>query len=382
MNALTRRSSAHATLARLAGFLMLVFALSGCDSRSSETTPSRIHVSAGTPSSASTGNPVAADTDFNFVIDRVMNDSFTRVPFMGVRKVEFYAENGTTNAIFTERIWSDGTGNFGIDMDQALSALRPPEPLYRALKENSRGLDFYYAGFRVRHRTAFAQNWSVTPTGIGSLLSGRPTIQFEVRNTVRPDADYYLISVDELNGFVIREERFNLRDALLERRTYLTIDFNPDFTMAVPHTRIVNLENLDRHGNLDQQMGFKVRHPLYLPEGFRPFEVQRVTDSSMAVWNKLGYSDGIEVLFVLQREIVPTYPAAVADSQGQSSTFDGGPETRAISFRTDDSPGDEMFYDGSDSAAFAHGLIGDREFYVVGRLNETEAIDILQSTKH
>lgn len=310
-----------------------------------------------------------------------MGEPLGVVAHTGVRLHEFWSADGTSYSAARESIATDGQGRFSLKHIDTLTPTVPKDPEYGILKNNREGFEFRYGGFKVRHGGAFARNWEVEDTGIGVVLNGRPCLTLRVWRTDLT-GDSYLLRVDELNNVILKEERFNVDAILVERRSYQLLQFTPSLAGISWHTPLRPEVDMDPNLDLDQQTGFEVRAPRYLPDGFRPIEVKRIDDPNSGAWSKLVYSDGVRLLLLLQRPVEANHvvsnpqvgPQLGSPPAGQVQTHSG------FARGADPVVGDQILFGGFGSISFGRGELQGREMYLIGHFDPETMLDVLESS--
>ena len=139
---------------------------------------------------------------------QLMAEAPEAVVFQGTRRYEAYwdYEGSPEELIYREDVVTNGQGGFSIDPAELIS---PPlsssgEDIFLLLQKTREGFFFGHRDFSIRDLQLFLKQWTVLDLGQTTFL-GRSAVLLDVRRQDNPDG-YYLLTVDDQNGLVLRAE--------------------------------------------------------------------------------------------------------------------------------------------------------------------------------
>jgi hypothetical protein len=292
--------------------------------------------------------------------------------FQGDRRVEFTVEvNGELRTIgYVERVSCDGNGNFNVLPLFVESNVGMDPVTFLIQQEGREGFFYRYRDFAVRDVDAFLQNFVVLKTSFGTVVAGRScwTILIQRQGAEGVDGRLYRVSVDDQTGLVLGCTELDANGNVLAELEYITFDDSPDLGAVTYYVPGNDEQWLDpATDDVAAVLGFEPREPAALPAGFVPYETSTVEDADGNRWLKRGYTDGVELLFFLYRE--------VQDSGNgyQLPKLSSGGTSRA------DALPDEVLVYTTGSVTVAQGRVGGGEYIAVGQVGEAALLDMIES---
>jgi hypothetical protein len=331
--------------------LLIALALfsAACDSRSAPGASDQLQVSRPGPQAP----PFARE------------DVLLRVAHQGLRALEFHPAGGP-GLSFRERVTTDGHGRFAIEPVDALHSSVLDWSSFELLQHAAEGFIFRYRDFAIRDQALNERNWTWTDLHQTVTVAGRTCQRFRVQRSGEDPEAGYEVSLDPETGLVLAYEQRDEHGATVAAMVYESLDLEPRLDQVVWHEPANQERPLDRSRGLEEQLGARALQPRLLPAGYELREAATVEDGSGKRWLKLTYVDGVEPLFFLQ------------ELEGQGSPAE--PEQR---LRASAPPGDEasrvvVFQAGA--ATVVQGTVAGFRLIAIGKVGETELLDLLESS--
>ena len=264
--------------------------LGGCDARSGGMD----QASASVETATSSGRGPA-------FLARIPDAPMT-VSYGGKRHLKFHysVEGVPTTLEYDEQVWSDGQGRFSIVPGDVVHPTLSAEQLdlFRTLQQARDGFFYRYRDFRIRDLQLFLQNWRVTDTGRQETVAGITTSVLEFRRIDRTPT-WYRAWIDPQTALVLRAEERGEGNRLASSFEFLTFQLAPDTTgLGLQDDQFVRT-SFDPLADTSTSLGFQVRPPSILPDGYRLDRAESTTDGTNT-WAILTYTDGVDSLFFLQ----------------------------------------------------------------------------------
>lgn len=255
-------------------------------------------------------------------LDRIPSAPMT-VSYGGKRhvKINYSIDGVPANLEYDEQVWSDGQGRFSIVPGEVAHPRMTSEQLdlFRTLQQARDGFFYRYRDFRIRDLQLFLQNWRVIDTGGQETVAGVATSLLEFRR-IDGAPTWYRAWIDPQTALVMRAEERDAGDRVTSSFEFLSFQLSPDTTgLELEDDQFVRTP-FDPRAKTSATLGFQVRPPTILPEGYRLDRAESTNDGTKT-WAILTYTDGVDSLFFLQ----------TFDSQGQTGQpppgeYDVGPK--------------------------------------------------------
>ncbi|MEO0652581.1 MAG: hypothetical protein AAFZ65_18055 [Planctomycetota bacterium] len=227
------------------------------------------------------------------------------VAHSGLRQVELHHKapgHVEEVIVYREAIAVDTRGQYSLVPVESLAPGGLDEELFLALQANHEGFNFRYRDFRVRDLGAFQANYTLGLVAEDVEHMGRQCLLLEVDARSGTGTDYDLL-VDELTGLVLASQVTDAATGvLLQRTTYLSVEFEEPNGFT-PHAPSNAEAVLDLGQPLAPQAGFEPILPSFLPSGYVMTSAATVVDPDENTWFMLVCTDGVEPLFVLERNL-------------------------------------------------------------------------------
>ena len=316
-----------------------------------------------------------------------MVDLLQTAPFTtaheGVRRVERrYEVLGTpTVLVYTERIVTDGQGNYAID---PLSADSPVPTGFLTLQKSREGYFYLYRDFLVRDADLFLDNYQITdmgPDGEGLtvFVAGRECRQFEARRT-GSDGHVYTAAFDLATGIVLSYSEHDAQGSLLSSMTYESFDETPDLGSVVFHQPDNLRKLIDMQLDVPRQLGFAPRVPTWEPPGYERVRESRIVDLLGEPWLELAYTDGVETLFFLHTAVAegttlpkPVEKGLLGVSKPQVTVGD------ASSPEGSTSPSGEVYTIEIGPLSVVQGVVAGRQVIALGKVPTEDLLEMIES---
>lgn len=290
-------------------------------------------------------------------------------PYSGERTVEFTVpshEDVPVTIRYRERIVTDGEGGFTIEPLQAETPVFPDEATFLLLQAQREAFYFRYRDFAIRDGDRLLENFQVVGDVLPVTIAGRACQEVQIVRRVS-GGRHYRIAFDVETGVPLRYVEYDDNVEEIARMEFDSVDFAPTFDgvpFHIPSNAEVELDLADASDTF-RHLGFAPREPGFVPAGFGLFETAKVEDVVGRRWLKLGYTDGVEVLFLLHREVVngqyalpTTLPTkGTKRHRDEVMVFTGGPMT------------------------VVQGTLGDHEFIAVGEIDDSSLLRMLDSAR-
>jgi len=300
-----------------------------------------------------------------------VQDAPNRVQHSGTRRVEsYYQLDGSGEAlIYREEVQADGQGHFAITPLGAVQGGPSNSAEFIAIQMIRAGFNFRYRDFLVRDLTAFLNNYQLISANQVVQIAGRDCLQVEI---IRKDGSArYEVALDVATGLVLRYREFDHQGALYSMMEYESYNAAPDQSQVVFHQSTNQEAPLTSASDLH----FVPFTPKLLPDSaFTFLEGTIITEPSTgARFAKLSYTDGVETIFFLDGGPDAAAPTLPTLQVGSSSNYAGLTEGHG------DGMGDEVraFHEGPLTVIW--GKVSGHSIYLVGKVTETELLEMLTS---
>ena len=304
-----RRRACAFVIALSVGFLP---GLGGCDVPSGGTAQAGGSVENATYA----GNPGPS------FLDRVVTAPRT-VAYGGRRhvRIRYTVDGAPAHLEYDEQVWSDGQGRSAIVPGDVQRPKMSTEQLdlFQAMQEARDGFFYSYRDFRIRDLQLFLENWRVRDTGLQETVAGVPTSVLEFRR-IDGSLPWYRAWIDPLTALVLRAEEHGEGNQLASSVEFLTFQLAPDTTgLGLQDDQFVRTP-FDPASDTTASLGFQVRPPTLLPEGYRLERAESTTDGTNT-WAILTYTDGVDSMFFLQ-----SFDPQLAAGQSPPGEYNVGPK--------------------------------------------------------
>lgn len=218
--------------------------------------------------------------------------------FRGVRHVEL--NYGPDPVVYREDVGSDGLGKFFVEPLEILSP-HPDPDVFESLLAMRQVYLYRERDWRITDYDLFHQNFGVSVIDNDVQVAGIDCVRIMV-SRILTSPTHYFVDVDPLTGVVLSWEERGDQNALLARVEFETFEYDGDLG-GMPLTDRV-FPNTTSHaidGDLEAVFGFEPVIPTLMPAPgvvLSP-QVERIVDSTGAVWAKVTMTDGLETAMVL-----------------------------------------------------------------------------------
>jgi outer membrane lipoprotein-sorting protein len=324
--------------------LLLLASLAACDAQPASTDTSEMQATIGLTPTVRFLESIA--------------EAPLKVTYHGKRRVVFdYVVDGQSQHMdYTEQVYSDGHGQFLVDPDTvAAPAMTDEQRQFFLLLQRARDSFFYlHRDFRIRDLELFQRNYTINVLPDRTTVAGRSCVAMDIERQSE-NASVYRIEVDPKTGLVMRWRETTFSGAVVATVEFETFTLSPDLSGVALHGPRFAAEPLSTDGAA-AQMGFPVRLPRLLPNGYQLTRAERV-DTPSGPWVSVTYGDGAEQIFYLftHRPSVPTLHGGALPNANIVRVYQIGPWTAA------------------------EGEFGNRRCTAVGKVGETALLDMIQS---
>lgn len=275
-------------------------------------------------------------------------------PHRGVRRYEVHGEvRGAQHALsYIEEVADDGKGCFRIRPVEVTSNLVDTF-LYRGMLEERQAFMRRYRDVELRNLELVFENYEVSDLGIDEDVAGRAC---ELLSIVSRDGERrYELAVDTESAMVLRYAEIDSDGLITRSMEYLELDLEADLSDLDCFENTIT----EREFSDGDDLGYEPWDPRVLPDGYRELETSRISGPLGGQWLKKTYTDGIEALFLLQREATQKKTAGAAIAQ----------------------VADEVMVYTEGLLTVLQGKIAGREVIAVGRASADELLSFLDSGK-
>ncbi len=286
--------------------------------------------------------------------------------FQGVRRVEFRVpdhEGAFVEAAYRELVTCDGLGGFSIHPLSAETPVFPDEETFLLIQESRQGFFFRYRDFQVRDADQLLANFQLVGGIHPTIVAGRSCMEAQLLR-LSAGGHHYRVAFDVETGLPLRCVEYDDVANAVASVAFESIDFAPTL-LGVDYFQPSNLEVpfdlLDPHAA--SLLGFEPRIPAFVPPGFKLIETAKVEDHLARRWLKLGYTDGVEMLFFLHRSVDAT----------------GAVSYPVVPRRNGNATEDEVLVFDAGPVVVLQGIVGGDEFIVVGEIAEADLLRMIDS---
>lgn len=320
----------------VASILALAIAISSCDDTTQVVVEHQQQVSGQTS-----------------VLHRVQASRLS-TPHRGVRRYQVHGEvRGAEHALsYLEEIADDGNGCFRIRPVEVTSNLVDTF-LYRGLLEERQAFLRRYRDVQLRDLELVFANYEVRDLGLEEEVAGRTCELLSI--TPHDGTRRYELAVDPETAMVLRYAEIDSDGLIARSMEYLELDLEADLDNLDCFENTISEQPVDAEEDLD----YEPWDPRVLPDGYRAVETTRIAGPLGGRWLKKTYTDGIEALFLLQREAVQAHVAGVPSAPA---------------------PDEVMVYT-EGVLTVVQGTIAGSEIIAVGRASADELLTFLDSGK-
>ena len=234
-------------------------------------------------------------------LDRIATAPMT-VSYGGKRHVRVdYSDAGAPAVLdYEEQVWSDGHGRFAIVPGDVARPHMTTEQLdlFTTLQQARDGFFYRYRDFRIRDLALFLQNWRLIDTGRQEVVAGVTTSVLEFHR-IDGSPTWYRAWIDPQTALVMKAEERSTGDRLLSLVEFVQFQLAPDTTgLGLEDDQFLRTP-FDPQSNTVAQLGFQIRPPTLLPDGYRLERAESTSDGTHT-WAILTYTDGVDSMFFLQ----------------------------------------------------------------------------------
>lgn len=285
-----------------------------------------------------------------------MVDAPERVAHGGVRRVEYHlvVAGVPASLVYDERVTADGQGRYAIDPIAVASPVMsvPQRELFEELQRARQGFFFKYRDLRVRGLDLFLQNYLVQVLASAPVVAGVECVEIQITPRNGP-ARSYRLAIEARSGLVLRSIERDAGGTTIASTTYL--EFTRDPVLAGVEFHVERFPGTPL-ATAALSAGAAPAAPSVLPVGYREVSSE-VVQLAGTTYIRRVYGDGLENVFFLERvaATLPTSQATVAVPKLTVRMSELGP------FR------------------IAEVVRGGGSFFLVGKISETDVLEILRS---
>lgn len=225
----------------------------------------------------------------------------------------FRGASGAETLEYTERVWSDGLGNFSVTPEEVLQPAMSRQDLqvFLLLQKAREGFLYRLRDFRIQELSSFLVSYTIQDLSQHITVAGQPCERLRV-DPVAPGQGHWELDVDPTNGLILATREFLHDGTLVSVVETLEYDATPDLGAVSLHQDLpaVPFTKADAR----RVLGYEPLRPGFLPEGFELVKSDKVTQAGQD-WARFQFSNGGESLFLLYRHD-PAGSAPTDDSAG------------------------------------------------------------------
>ena len=219
---------------------------------------------------------------------------------------------------YTEKVWSDGQGQFSVVPEQVLAPAMSAQAqqVFLLMQKVREGFLYRLRDFRIHDLGSFLAGYTVEVLNGPVAVAGQHCERLRIRRAT-PSPTYWEIDVLASNGLILGSREFLQDGTKVGEVETLEYQENPDLTGITMHADLVTVPLVP--ATMVQQLGFAPLQPSFLPAGFALESAARVSLGAES-WARFIYTDGAAELFLLhKREPAPAPDAAATDPAGTSA---------------------------------------------------------------
>ena len=197
--------------------------------------------------------------------------------------------------IYREQVAVTPDGHFSVDVTEVLQPQMAPatEETFESLQKSRESFTHRYRGFMIRDVARFTEQYTTVQSFNSEIISGRECVELEVEPNLEGAHSYHLW-IDPEFGVCLKTQEFNGEGHLVCEVEYESIEYAPELVSELSGGPSA-WEAVEGGAAASQ-----VLRPLWIPESYALQGVEAFTDMTGGEWTRLRYTDGVDMLMVLQ----------------------------------------------------------------------------------
>ena len=197
--------------------------------------------------------------------------------------------------IYREQVAVTPDGYFSVDVTEVLQPQMAPatEETFGSLQKSRESFTHRYRGFMIRDLALFTEEYTTVQSFNSEIVSGRECVELEIEPKLEGGHSYHLW-IDPEFGVCLRTQELNEEGHLVCEVEYESIEYAPELVSELSGGPSA-WEAVEGGARASQ-----VLRPLWIPESYVLQAVEAFTDATGGEWTRLRYTDGVDMLMVLQ----------------------------------------------------------------------------------